>query len=74
MAGVIFPNMVGVIRGGRLCGGMGMQTKALRFQKSPWEINTNHPSFSADGKILTEEGGMEMSTPNFLKVRVSMQC
>lgn len=51
-----------------------MQTKALRFQKSPWEINTIHPSFSADGRIVTEKGGMEMSTLNFLKLRVYMQC
>ena len=51
-----------------------MQTKALRFQKSPWEINTIHPSFSEDGRIVTEKGGMEMSTLNFLKLRVYMQC
>lgn len=74
MEGVISPNMVGLLEGARCAVELGVQTKALRFQKSLWEINTIHPSFSADGRIVTEKGGMEMSTLNFLKLRVSMQC
>lgn len=59
-AGPLFPLGGRRVGGGslsqtQLYWGEGLQTRALRLQKIPWELNTMHPSSSADARAIPEK-------------------